>query len=276
MFVSFILMSAAGSMMSCATRLKLIPRVGGVPYTAAAPIHDIVQLGLIVEPSSPRFQMQVATIPEDDGWNSDISDTQISGTLSHSWNPRAVVQPSRRAVLAASLAAVVGPLAASADLVEDLVEDERELQAEEKMIRSVDDAIREERKLELDQKGLIKRATEDYEKATVAGESEKAADLKAQLTKAQAQLDDTDKRLAVLKEEEKALVDNEKKQSAKVQLEQNKYLSVPMGQGLDDEDKKLAELKEEEKMLLDTEKKQSAKVQLDPKEYLSVPMGQVN
>jgi len=150
--------------------------------------------------------MQMATIPEYDSWKSTISDTQISGPLSPSWNSRAVLEPSRRAVLAASLAAMAAPLAASANLWED----ESELRAEEKKIRSVDDAIRKEKRLEKDERALIKGMTEDYEKATVAGESEKAADLKAQLTKAQAELDDDDKKLAGLKEEEKALVDIEK------------------------------------------------------------------
>ena len=101
---------------------------------------------------------------------------------------------SRRAVFAAVAAgSLVAPLVASAGLAEDLRSDELELFTEAKNRKSVDNAIKKGQKLELDARALIKKATKELESidaATEAGESEKAADLKAQITSAQVQLDD--------------------------------------------------------------------------------------
>ena len=153
---------------------------------------------------------------------------------------------SRRSVLASSLTAVLAPLVASAGLAED----ESELLTEDRKIKSIDDAIRNEQKLELEERARIKSATQDYEQAADAGDSEKAAGLKGKVAALQAQLDEEvcqvahepqagalascsrrvspmlqDKVLARLQEEEKALVDTEKKQFAKVQLEQRSELA---------------------------------------------------
>ena len=98
---------------------------------------------------------------------------------------------SRRAVFAAVAAgSLVAPLMASAGLAEDLRSDELELFTEAKNRKSVDNAIKKGQKLELDARALIKKATKELDAATEAGESEKAADLKAQITSAQVQLDD--------------------------------------------------------------------------------------
>ena len=101
---------------------------------------------------------------------------------------------SRRDVFTAVAAgSLVAPLVASAGLAEDLRADESELFMEAKNRKSLDNAIKKGQKLELDARALIKKATKELESidaATEAGESEKAADLKAQITSAQAQLDD--------------------------------------------------------------------------------------
>ena len=155
---------------------------------------------------------------------------------------------SRRAVFAAVAAgSLVAPLMASAGLAEDLRSDELELFTEAKNRKSVDNAIKKGQKLELDARALIKKATKELDAATEAGESEKAADLKAQITSAQVQLDDEacpaacsnrtqsprsrqpltitthawqDTKLEGLKAEDKALAETEKKQLAKVRQEQ--------------------------------------------------------
>ena len=98
---------------------------------------------------------------------------------------------SRRDVFTAVAAgSLVAPLVASAGLAEDLRADESELFMEAKNRKSLDNAIKKGQKLELDARALIKKATKELDAATEAGESEKAADLKAQITNAQAQLDD--------------------------------------------------------------------------------------
>ena len=97
---------------------------------------------------------------------------------------------SRRAVFAAVAAGLSAPLVASAGLAEDLRSDESELLTEAKNRKSVDNAIKKGQKLELDARALIRKATKELDAATDTGESEKAADLKAQITSAQAQLDD--------------------------------------------------------------------------------------
>jgi len=133
---------------------------------------------------------------------------------------------SRRAVAAGALAAAV-PMAAFADTgaLATLKSDLSKLEADEEVVKALDQVLNKERKLAFEDEVLLQKKTDAFLKALQKDDAAGVAAIKLEIKEIQARYDAEEKKVLALTAEETKAVDVENKLAAKVKVDMSAELA---------------------------------------------------